>query len=115
MVASQSCDHHDQTSLVPSNRSRHRILEQFEQAIRLRSAVEDLSRGGLTINLYTRDGEPCIEPTVTLELGAFIRLWHQLNQWRAVEPRGDDLTPPFTRGAEIRVPPDEEEPSGLVE
>lgn len=103
----QSCDHHDEALCVPDNRSRKRMLEQFAVAAALGMAVQDLTRFGVTINLFDVTGQPAHRPTVTVDLDMFTNLWLALRAWRDQQPKGDDLTPPLTpRGAEIRVPPE---------
>lgn len=109
MVAMQSCDHHDRDRCVPSTRSRARILEQFEAAIRLGAAFRELALGKiLDVSLIGPRGL-LDRPTITLDAESFLAAWRASMAWHAVAPRGDDLVPPFPP-SEIVVGSDEAEP-----
>jgi hypothetical protein len=108
MTIMESCDHHDEGGCVPDNRSRRRMLSQFRAAADLGVAVEELTRGGVRIDLYDIASlEPLREPSITVGLPQFLVLWQALQAWRRMAPRGDDWEPPMVPPAGIRVPPDD--------
>lgn len=105
MTTIGSCDHHDASGLVPSNRSRARMLEQLRAASELGARMRD-AVSGVTVQLYGATERPDLAPTITLDLERFMRVWTAYQAWRLLEPSGDDWAPAFERGAEIRVPTD---------
>jgi hypothetical protein len=99
-----SCDHHDENRGIPDNRSRKRILEQFDAAITLGDAFRALALGStITVNLVAPQGL-LSRPTITIDLGQFQDAWAAYMVWFANQPRGDDLAPPVAPPAEIHVP-----------
>jgi hypothetical protein len=112
MTIMQSCDHHDVGGCVPDNRSRARILEQFKVAHELGMAVQNLTRFGVTINLFDVGQQPLGRPTITVDLDQFLMLWAALRAWRDQQPKGDDLAPAVVPPADIHIPDLPPDPPG---
>lgn len=113
MSVIHSCDHHEPERGIPDNRSRKRILEQFEAALALGGAFRALALGStIEVNLTAPKGL-LARPTITVDLGRFLDAWGAYMVWHHQQPRGDDLVAPFPP-AEIRTPPDGPEPEADV-
>jgi hypothetical protein len=84
------------------------MLDQFAAASAFGRAFFQMVLGAdLDLSVVTPTGVLRPQPTITIETEKFLTAWTAYMAWREQEPRGDDLLPPFTRGSEIRVPPDE--------